>query len=42
MAKRKVTPKRKSKASKTTKRKSTTRRRRSGNPFEIDKVQTLI
>ena len=45
MAKRKLkksTKPTRSKATKTTKRKSTTRRRKSGNPFEIDNVPTLI
>ena len=45
MAKRKALAKRKpvkSKVTRTTKRKSMTRRRRSGNPFEINNVQTLI
>ena len=45
MAKRKVKrtmKSAKSKTNRTTKRKSTTRRRKSGNPFEINSVPTLI
>lgn len=45
MAKRRATPKRKYtkvRATRTVQRKSATRRRKSGNPFEIDNVRTLI
>jgi hypothetical protein len=42
MAKRKAKKPVKPKVSRTTKKKSTTRRRKSGNPFEIDNVPTLI
>ena len=42
MVKRKAKKATKSKVSRTTKRKSTTKRRKSGNPFEINNVPTLI
>jgi len=42
MAKRKAKKSTKVKTTRTAKRKSTTRRRKSGNPFELDNVRTLI